>query len=847
MKKIALLLAFTLIVSLIPAPVMGEEDDDEEVAYNGESGVSSSVPSGKVPYGRMVLLNKASPGDVVYYTTDGSDPRFSFTRKHYKSPIAVTDTLLLKTTAVKYSGTGRAAAGKVSTYRYEPVRSGEPPVGMIDTLDNFKQVAGRSNLYIAKDRYYYFDNDKSRFVRSTASPGTVTYNTYYDINSFLIYGSYFTAGIPLEPLRLHVSPDGKEYTEVNVQSYPVGYQVNNWQKYAYEALSLPEGTRFLKIEMLGSKAWSPHLSQVIINRNTASVKLDTSEDEGAVIAALSSETKDARIYYRLNKGPDFLPYSEPLRLQGYSVLEAYAVKDGMEPSPIQKYSLNAGGDIQVDRFGQMKAANFRGKVASEEELVSDFEADAAYYDSLKPPSDRDRYGGLAGSAEKYGLRRTGFFAIQQLGERKVMTTPEGNLYFSLAVNGVTPIETYTMVKGREDKFESVPRYESEYKNAYIGKGNFSFYIANKYRKTGVFPTEHSIYSEAVERLKKWGFNGVGGYSPEKYGQQNQFPYVRMLPLNSMNWAKLDGISIFDIFAPNAEEKIDRVFEKTLEPYKDDPMLIGYFIDNEYDFHKFYSHVPKLKASKAAIKGRLVGALKTKYRTIDAFNDSWKANFDSFEQLNEAELPLKTSESWRDMDEFYKYYLDTFFGTVSRLYRKYDPNHMLLGDRWITTTFHNKKIRDMLAEAEGKYVDVISINYYTYKIERELFDDLHEKSGGKPILMSEFGYGTAEQGLKPLLPNSAANQFQRGMRYRNYVEGVASLPYVVGTHLFNYVDQAGLGRFWQGEWGERYNSGLLNVADRPYKDYLHGVMNTNYDIYKVILGERPRFYYDFSKK
>ena len=85
-----------------------------------------------------------------------------------------------------------------------------------------------------------------------------------------------------------------------------------------------------------------------------------------------------------------------------------------------------------------------------------------------------------------------------------------------------------------------------------------------------------------------------------------------------------------------------------------------------------------------------------------------------------------------------------------------------------------------------------------------------------------------------------------MRYRNYVETVATLPYIVGAHVFNYVDQAGLGRYWQGEWGEHYNSGLVNVADRPYKDYLQGIMDTNNDIYKLILGERPKFYYDFSK-
>lgn len=818
-----------------------------KVVLNGPTGVSASVPSGTVPYGRLIMLNRSGEGDTVYYTTDGSDPRDSPTRKRYITPIPVVSELVLKATAVNHSGTGRSAASRVSTWRYKPDPDVAPLAGLIDSLDHFRNVASRANLYIAKDNPGYFDNDRGRAVRATTAPGYLIYRTETDMSSFVVYAGYFT-GVSIEPLRFYVSPDGKAYREIIARSFPVGYPEANWQQFAFEATNLPEGTRYLKIELHGSaKAWTPQVMQVVIDRNTASVDLTSTPEGDGLKVALSSDTPGARIYYRLNKGPDFLPYSEPLSLRGYNVLEVYAVKDGMEPSPIRNYYLNSGPDVLLDRFGQMKAVNFAGKVTSEEELAADAEADAAYYGSLNPPADRDRYGGLAGSAQKFGLKATGFFAIQRLGDRVVMTTPEGNLYFSLAVNGITAQETYTRVTGREHKFEYVPPYASEYRQAWLGKDNFSFYVANKYRKTGVFPTEHAIYMEAVERLHKWGFNGVGAYSPEKYGEEGKFPYVRMLPLSSMDWAKLEGIQIFDIFAPDAEAKIDDSFSKLLPKHKDDRMLIGYFIDNEYDYHKFYRQVPKLKASKAAIKGKLVETLREKYGTIEAFNAAWKTDFPSFEAMRENELPLLTSQAWRDMDAFFAYYLETFYRTVAQTFRKYDPNHLLLGTRWITTTFHDDKIRGMLAEVEGRYVDVISINYYTYKLELDLLQDVYEKSGGRPLLMSEFGYGTAEQGLEPLMKNAAMNQFQRGMRYRNYVEGVAVLPYVVGAHLFNYVDQAGLGRYWQGEWGERYNSGLVNVADRPYKDYLKGIMDTNYDIYKVMLGERPKFYYDFSQK
>ncbi|WP_317890826.1 chitobiase/beta-hexosaminidase C-terminal domain-containing protein [Paenibacillus arenilitoris] len=822
------------------SPVLGK------AVLNGSLGVTANLPSGSVPYGSMVMLRRETDGDTVYYTTDGSDPRTSLTRKLYSSPIIVLNELSLRTTAVSHSPAGRSAASRVSAYRYIPEGSLDRAVGLYDPLDDYKQLDSRSSVYVAKETPYYFGNDSSRMARTTVMPGHIVYHTDYDMTSFMV-NSYFFAGNAIEKHRIYASDNGTDYTELSVDAYAVGHPVSNWQKYTYEATSLPAGTRYLKIELRGQVAWSPQVSDVMLNRNTASVKVQSTRNGDSLQAVLATSSSGAQIYYRLNKGPAFRRYTEPLQLAGYNLLEAYAVKEGLEPSPIRKYTLNASDQIQVDRFGQIQSASFPEKVISEQQLKTDSDTDAAYYDGLTPPSNRDAYGGLAGSAAKYGLQKKGFFAIQQMGSRKALTTPDGNLFFSLGVNGLTANETYTMVKGREELFESIPSILEDYRTAYNGVANFSFYLANKFLKTGTVPTEHAIYSEAAGRIKKWGFNSAGGFSPDKYGAENNLPYVRMLPLSSMSWAKIDGLSLFDIFAPDAVAKLDKSFAGFVAPYKDDPMLIGYFIDNEYEYHKFYSHVPKLKASEAAIKGRLVKRLKDKYQDLDKFNSEWQTSFESFEDLKEAELPLKTSAAWRDMNAFFRYYLETFYGTVSRLYRKYDPNHLLLGDRWLTTPFHNEKFRSVMAEIEGKYVDVISINHYSYNMEAGLLEDVYAKSGGKPILISEFGFGTTEQGLDPLLPNSAVNQSQRGTRYRNYVEAAASTDYIVGAHVFNYVDQAGLGRYWEGVWGERYNSGLVNVADRPYMEYLDRVMATNYDIYKVMLGEKPKYYYELSNK
>ena len=122
----------------------------------------------------------------------------------------------------------------------------------------------------------------------------------------------------------------------------------------------------------------------------------------------------------------------------------------------------------------------------------------------------------------------------------------------------------------------------------------------------------------------------------------------------------------------------------------------------------------------------------------------------------------------------------------------------------------------------------------------MLSDVYEKSGHRPILLSEWSYGTAGQGLAPIVLGPGATEQERGRRYRSYVEGAAALGFVVGAHWFDYVDQAAGGRFFEGLYGEHYNTGLVNVADRPYKTFLNEVMAANGDIYDVLLGRKAPF-------
>ena len=69
--------------------------------------------------------------------------------------------------------------------------------------------------------------------------------------------------------------------------------------------------------------------------------------------------------------------------------------------------------------------------------------------------------------------------------------------------------------------------------------------------------------------------------------------------------------------------------------------------------------------------------------------------------------------------------------------------------------------------------------------------------------------------------------------------------VIGTHWFEYLDQAGTGRWFQGPNGEAGGIGLLDVTDRPYKDMLTSTMQANYSVYNLMDGKRPSYEYPFT--
>ncbi|MBP5231881.1 MAG: beta-galactosidase, partial [Planctomycetes bacterium] len=456
------------------------------------------------------------------------------------------------------------------------------------------------------------------------------------------------------------------------------------------------------------------------------------------------------------------------------------------------------------------------------------------YASFKPLKT-DKFGGLPDSGAKLGLKKTGFFHVEKKGDKWFLADPEGNAFFHLGVCSFSFTEDYTYVEGREDIYEWLPPHDEQFKGAwhwenYWNPRAVSFYAANLIRKYGKLDMDEWT-ARMIERVKAFGFNSIGAFSGSPVYDKVGFPHVAHLPINCGQVPGLRGV--FDPFNPNNLKKLDADFAG-LAKSADNPLIIGYFLANEQGWEDLPRAVPALDG-KHACKKRLVQMLEAKYKTIDKFNAAWKLAFKNFAEMNDAPLALKSEAAFADMLAYNELFLEAYYKAITDAFRKYDKNHMLIGNRWQPGTANS----EVLCKVAGKYMDVISINYYTKAIDSQFIRRLYKWTGEKPQFWSEFYYTCEKECNVAGSGMDVTTQLNRGLAYRNYVEGAAALGFVVGIEWFTLTDQSVTGRFFEKYNGERNNTGLFNVLDRPYKATVEEMAKTNKDVYAVwIDGKKP---------
>ncbi|MCS6860109.1 MAG: hypothetical protein NZT92_07310, partial [Abditibacteriales bacterium] len=274
------------------------------------------------------------------------------------------------------------------------------------------------------------------------------------------------------------------------------------------------------------------------------------------------------------------------------------------------------------------------------------------------------------------------------------------------------------------------------------------------------------------------------------------------------------------------KQLDKLARESLTPFKDDPHLLGYFTDNELGWWDdtlflYYLKQPAHNVTRRVLLRLLREHYSDDFARLQRDFDTGSAR--SFEALErDARLTLKPGgRGMAVINKFTFKLAERYYRLMHDTIRRYDKHHLILGDRY--HDFYPQAV----ARAARRYVDVISTNHGADWTDganaRFYFDTLHRLTG-KPILVTEFYFCAMENrsGNKNRYENNpqgitnfptVLTQRERAEGFRNNLTALASLPYVVGAHWFQYYDEPTHGR---GD-GENFNMGLVDIHDRPYEE------------------------------
>ncbi|WP_245608329.1 glycoside hydrolase 5 family protein [Thermococcus guaymasensis] len=399
---------------------------------------------------------------------------------------------------------------------------------------------------------------------------------------------------------------------------------------------------------------------------------------------------------------------------------------------------------------------------------------------------------------------TGYFRIEKINGVFWLVDPEGYIFISKGVNAVN------------------------YLGDHSPKLGYSPYYINVIKKYG---GAEGWINVTTQRFVEWGFNTIGAWSsPELH---EYLPYTLLLDIGSQYGFNWEHGTIPDIFSPNFEEYVEKAVSFKVKPVKDDPLLIGYFTDNELrwgpdwrssnhlldDFIKLPADAPGKKVAVDVLKEVFNGSIET-------INEVLGTNYTSFDELLGYTGDLPSTGPFNEARrEFVRRYAERYFSVVVGAIRKVDPNHLILGPRFAVSPFIRPP--EIVFEVAGKYVDVISLNLYNFQIApKEYLNRIYELSG-KPIMITEFSFRARDSGL----PNTVGagitvdTQKERAKYTRRFITSFMELPYAVGYHWFKWSDEPKEGRFD----GENSNYGLVNNEDEPYTEMVEMFKSLNREI------------------
>ncbi len=316
------------------------------------------------------------------------------------------------------------------------------------------------------------------------------------------------------------------------------------------------------------------------------------------------------------------------------------------------------------------------------------------------------------------IQTKGFFRVSKIKNRWWLLTPDSQLFWSIGINHVDPATLrYT---------DSLDVWEKTYDNS------MRKWLASVKKDFSSWGFNTLGWNQEVVTINDQNHRHSRSFTFEEY-QWLDMPYCHLLPfIESHQWEIETRLP--DIRSTGFAEWCDYVARDQCARMKDDPKLIGYFFTD----CPTWVHNNGLTA--------------------------WKA------PLFDPDM-LKTPTGKKELSDL----ASTYYRVIAESIRRYDPNHLILGDRYEA----NHLLPEEVVNAALPYVDVLSFQCFgnAEKVQERL--GYWAKLVDKPVLLADNAQWVAP--IEPGWPPKNDRHIDP-IIYKDILLTLRDMPHAVGYHL-----------------------------------------------------------------
>ena len=387
-----------------------------------------------------------------------------------------------------------------------------------------------------------------------------------------------------------------------------------------------------------------------------------------------------------------------------------------------------------------------------------------------------------------GLRgtATGFFHVESIGGIDWAVDPVGR---AVPITGIDHV--------RSGGFSSEK----------LGYSPYGRFVATNY------PSSAAWADETLSRLRTWGFDTLTAHFDLALLGHRGLAHAVCINMSDRfafgddEWLIAENLhapctGFPNVFHPDYERACEWAAETLCGPSRDDPWVVGWFIDNEL---AWWGRSPD----------RATGLFDLVMKKPDT-HSAKKALLD-YVAGRPVTRELKLG--------FLRLVAERYFAVTTAAIRKADPNHMILGCRF--AGFNGA--HEAVWKIAGKYCDVISFNCYpwadidqgvvfTAKGGVPIVEEFRRRHAlcNRPMIVTEWSFPALDTG-RPCYHGAGQRfhtQAERTAATELFARTMLSEPYFIGYDYFMWLDQPATGlNHW---FPEDSNYGLVQENGVPHK-------------------------------